>query len=62
MAILRHANGDQQEQYDSVEDALDAIEAANPGCFCDGPDCRILCWESEALSVDDEAAFAEIIS
>ena len=60
-AFLRYRNGE-REQFDSVEEALDAVEAANPGCYCSGPDCRILCWESEAMSVDDADAFAEIIS
>ena len=63
-AIIRFANGDAQEQFDSIEEAVDQIEAAYPGCYMDGPDCRVLCWASKELSSDDDGAkaFAEILS
>lgn len=63
-ATIRFANGDTPIQRDSVTEAIAEVEAMYPGCYCDGPDCRVLVWESEEISRDDDGAkaFAEIVS
>ena len=63
-ATIKFSNGDTPIQRDSVTEAIDYVEAAYPGCYCDGPDCRVLCWESEEIGRDDDGAkaFAEIVS
>ena len=63
-ATIKFANGDTPIQRDSVTEAIDYVEENFPGCYTDGPDCRVLCWESEELSKDDDGAkaFAEIVS
>lgn len=60
---IRFASGEPDVQRDSMMEALDYVEALEPGCYCDGDDHRTLCWRTEADSVDDDgaAAFAEIL-
>ena len=63
-ATIKFANGDTPIQRDSVTEAIDFVKANFPGCWCEGADCRVLCWESEQISRNDDGAkaFAEILS